>query len=153
MIHDRGEEKEPMRIRTLAAATLVAAGLSVTLTGAASASPPDEPPPGGFIVTCEDGEAKVRPLTEEERAEIKEMRARAVEAGQDGKVVFTEEGRARAGEAGRVGWTTEVPAEGKVIFKGVPPEGERTRGDVIRRGEGPGEGHASACAVPVPPAP
>jgi hypothetical protein len=82
-----------MRIRTLAAAVVAAAGLSVTLTGAASAATAEEPPPGDvFVLTCEDGRAVVRPATEEDRERIEEMRSRAdverVEIdGPDGKKV------------------------------------------------------------------
>jgi hypothetical protein len=54
-----------MRIRSTAAAALVAAGLSVALTGAAAAGEPD--PDGAVIITCENGEPVRRALTDEER--------------------------------------------------------------------------------------
>ncbi|OLT21128.1 hypothetical protein BJF78_08775 [Pseudonocardia sp. CNS-139] len=71
-----------MRIRTLAGAALVAAGLSVTLTGAAGATPSHDTPPEAdvLVVRCEDGNVVTRPLTDDERARLKEVRAR-VEAG------------------------------------------------------------------------
>jgi hypothetical protein len=56
-----------MRKRSIAVAVLVAAGLSVVTTGAASAGEPDRDDRGPVIVTCEDGEPVVREPTEEER--------------------------------------------------------------------------------------
>jgi hypothetical protein len=66
-----------MRIRTIAGSVLAAAGLMTVLTGAASASTPDPGEPSGeaVVVTCEDGKATVRPLTDEERAKLKAVRA------------------------------------------------------------------------------
>lgn len=56
-----------MRKCSIAVAVLVAAGLSVVTTGAASAGEPDYDDPGAVIVTCEDGEPVVREPTEAER--------------------------------------------------------------------------------------
>jgi hypothetical protein len=53
--------------RGIAVAVLVAAGLAVTTTGAASAGEPDEDGPDVVIVTCVDGEPVVREPTVEER--------------------------------------------------------------------------------------
>jgi hypothetical protein len=61
-----------MRIRSITAAVLVAAGLSVTLTGAASAGEPE--PDDVVIVTCEDGEPVVREPTDEERDRMRALR-------------------------------------------------------------------------------
>lgn len=52
--------------RGIAVAVLVAAGLAVTTTGAASAGEPDDAPEV-VIVTCEDGELEMREPTDEER--------------------------------------------------------------------------------------
>ncbi len=72
-----------MRIRTIAAATMVAAGLTATLTGAASASTPAGPPPGdAVIIACEDGKPVERELTDADRARIEKMRERARESGE-----------------------------------------------------------------------
>jgi hypothetical protein len=53
--------------RGIAVAVLVAAGLAVITTGAASAGEPDDDGPDVVIVTCEDGEPVVREPTDEER--------------------------------------------------------------------------------------
>ena len=116
-----------MRIRTLAAAALAAAGLSVTLTGAAGAATPQDPPPADVhVVTCEDGRAGVRPITEEERAKFEEMRKRAIEKGMIAKrtvdervaekgsrpvVVFTTPPGGKGERAGRVVLDDRIPAE------------------------------------------
>jgi len=77
-----------MRIRTIAGSVLAAAGLMTALTGAASASTPNPAEPSGdaVVVTCEDGEATVRPLTEEERARLKAVRAGDGGSGRADKV-------------------------------------------------------------------
>jgi hypothetical protein len=59
-----------MRKRSIALAVLVAAGLSVATTGAASAGEPDEER-GPLIVTCEDGELVTREPTEEDRERLR----------------------------------------------------------------------------------
>lgn len=70
-----------MRIRRIGAAALVAAGLSVTLTGAASAGEPD--PEGEIrIVTCEDGELVVREPNDEERERVKRFRVAPPDGGE-----------------------------------------------------------------------
>jgi hypothetical protein len=75
-----------MRMRTITGAVLAAAGLTLTLTGAASASTPAVPPPGdGKIIICKDGEVVEREPTEADRKRIEELRARAAESP-DGKV-------------------------------------------------------------------
>jgi hypothetical protein len=84
-----GRGGELMRIRTIAAATIVAAGLTATLTGVASASTPAAPPPGGgMIIRCEDGKPVTRELTDEDRERIREMRERAGEPREGGRVTF-----------------------------------------------------------------
>ncbi|GAA1265756.1 hypothetical protein GCM10009609_31150 [Pseudonocardia aurantiaca] len=159
-----------MRIRTLAAAALAAAGLSVTLTGAASATSIDDPPPGdAFVITCEGGRSEVRPITEEERAKFEEMRDRAIEEG----VVKEGPGEHHVRVDGEPGGPKDGPF---VVFKGPPPgdskelprgefkklppgaepvPGERVRGVFIVRGEGvPGDKAAGACELPdLPPPP
>jgi L-aminopeptidase/D-esterase-like protein len=124
-----------MRIRTMAAAVVAAAGLSVALTGAASAATTEEPPSGDFVIaTCEDGELEVRPATEEDRERIEEMRARA----DGGPVVF-----GRAGEG-----------RGRMV-RALPPDAEPGRdGRVVRVVVGPGERGDRAkatCAAPASP--
>jgi hypothetical protein len=64
-----------MRMRSTAMAVLVAAGLSVTLTGAAAAGEPDDDGPDVVIVTCEDGEPVVREPTDEERERLRALPA------------------------------------------------------------------------------
>jgi hypothetical protein len=155
-----------MRFRTLAAAALAAAGLSVTLTGAASATSTDDPPPGDtFVITCEGGRSEVRPITDEERAKFEEkfeeMRARAIEEG----VVKEGPGEHHVRVDGQPGGREDGPT---VVFKGPPPgefkglppgvepvPGELVvRGEFIVRGEGvPGDKAAAACELPAPPAP
>ena len=101
-----------MRIRTIAAAALVAAGLAVTLTGAASASTPVVAPSGdGVIITCKDGKPVERELTDADREKIEKLRERAAELGD--------------GEHNRI----RIPAE-----PGEPGDGEK-RIQIIR-GEG-----------------
>ncbi len=60
-----------MRMRSIAAAVLVAAGLAVTTTGAASAGEPDRDGPGPVFVVCEDGELVTREPTDEERERLR----------------------------------------------------------------------------------
>jgi hypothetical protein len=72
---------------SIAVAVLVAAGLSVTTTGAASAGEPDDDR-GLVIVTCEDGELVMREPTEEDRE-----RLRALPALPERPRVEVEEGR------------------------------------------------------------
>jgi hypothetical protein len=160
-----------MRIRTLAAAALAAAGLSVTLTGAASATPTDDPPPGDvFVITCEGGRSEVRPITDEERAKFEEMRSRAIEEG----VVKEGPGEHHV----RVDEEPGGPKDGAFVvfkgprpgdFKGLPPgefkelppgaepvPGARvTRGQFVVHGEGvPAGKAAAACELPpLPPPP
>ena len=75
-----------MRMRTIAGSALVAAGLTVTLTGAANASTPALTPAGdGKVITCRDGKPVEREPTDEERRRIEELRKRAAESP-DGKV-------------------------------------------------------------------
>jgi hypothetical protein len=77
-----------MRIRTIAGSVLAAAGLTAALTGSASASTsgPGEPSGEAVVVTCEDGKATVRPLTEEERARLQAVRAGNGGSGRADKV-------------------------------------------------------------------
>jgi hypothetical protein len=105
-----------MRKRSIAVAVLVAAGLSVVTTGAASAGEPDDEP-RTLIVTCEDGELVTREPTEEDRERIRVRPAPPerprVEEGRRYRVE-PDEGAVRVlpdGEAIRV-----VPAE-----PGAPP--------------------------------
>ena len=75
-----------MRMRTIAGAALAAAGLTVTLTGAAGASTPALAPAGDAqIITCRDGRPVERELTDEDWQRIEELRRRAAESP-DGKV-------------------------------------------------------------------
>ncbi|WP_219418723.1 hypothetical protein [Pseudonocardia nigra] len=67
-----------MRIRTLAAAALVAAGLTVSLAGAAGAAEPGGPDPRPVILTCEDGRVETRPATDAELAELEAVPPRMV---------------------------------------------------------------------------
>jgi hypothetical protein len=60
-----------MRMRSTAAAVLVAAGLAVSTTGAAAAGEPDDDRPDRVTVTCENGEPVVRVPTEEERKRLR----------------------------------------------------------------------------------
>jgi hypothetical protein len=79
-------EGDSVRMRTIAGSALAAAGLTVTLTGAASASTPALAPAGdGKIITCRDGKPVERELTDEDRRRIEELRKRAAESP-DGKV-------------------------------------------------------------------
>jgi hypothetical protein len=117
-----------MRKRSIAMAVLVAAGLSVTATGAASAGEPDDDR-GPVIVTCENGELVTREPTEEDRE-----RLRAVPAPPERPRV--EEGRRHHVEPddGR----TRVLPDGGVI-RVVPAE--------------PGAPPPVTCDVDGPPAP
>jgi hypothetical protein len=63
-----------MRTRSIAVAVLVAAGLSVATTGAASAEEPDVER-GSLIVTCENGELVTREPTEEDRERLRVLPA------------------------------------------------------------------------------
>jgi hypothetical protein len=82
-----------MRMRTIAGAALAAVGLTVALTGAASASTPAVAPPGdGVIITCRDGKPVERELTEDDRQRIEELRRRAA-ASPDGRVRVEEPSR------------------------------------------------------------
>jgi hypothetical protein len=107
--------------------------MTVTLTGAAGASTP-EPSGEAVIVTCEDGKAKVRPATEEDRARLEAVRAGEAEPG------------------ARVKWSTlppgakvVTPAEGDVAFEDLPPDAKRVK--VLHAGPGgkPGEKMMFAC--------
>jgi hypothetical protein len=74
-----------MRMRSIAGAGLVAAALSVTLTGAASAATPAAGPPGdgdGVVITCRDGKPIERRVTDADREQIRKRQAEA----DDGKV-------------------------------------------------------------------
>jgi hypothetical protein len=93
--------------RSIAVAVLVAAGFSVTATGAASAGEPGDDR-GPVIVTCEDGELVTREPTEEDRE-----RLRALPAPPEPPRV--EEGRRYRVEPGG-GVIRVVPAE-----PGAPP--------------------------------
>lgn len=95
--------------RSIAVAVLVAAGLSVATTGAASA---DEP--GPVIVICEEGELMMREPTESERERLQAPPERPrVEEGR-GHRVEPDDGRARVLPDGGV--IRVVPAE-----PGPPP--------------------------------
>jgi hypothetical protein len=61
-----------MRRRTVAAAVLVAAGLSVLTAGAAAAGEPDDER-GPLIVTCENGELVTREPTQEDRERLRDL--------------------------------------------------------------------------------
>ena len=75
-----------MRMRTIAGTALAAAGLTATLTGAASPNNLTLAPAGdGKIITCRDGRPVERELTDEDRKRIEELRKRAAESP-DGKV-------------------------------------------------------------------
>jgi hypothetical protein len=63
-----------VRRRSIAAAVLVAAGLSVLTTGAASAGEPDDER-GPLIVRCENGDLVTREPTEEDRERLRVMPA------------------------------------------------------------------------------
>jgi hypothetical protein len=76
-----------MRRRSIAVAVLVAAGLSVTTTGAASAGEPDDDR-GPVIVTCEDGEFVIREPAEEDHERLRALPALPARPG-----VGVEEGR------------------------------------------------------------
>jgi hypothetical protein len=85
-----------MRIRSIAGAALVAAALSVTLTGAASAATPAAGGPGdgaGVVITCRDGKPVERRVTEADREQI---RKRQAESG-DEKVRIEKPGDRRHG--------------------------------------------------------
>lgn len=119
-----------MRIRTIAGSVLAAAGLMTALTGAASASTPERGEPSGeaVVVTCEDGKATVRPLTEEERSRLK-----AVRAGERG-----------SGRADKVRVHVRPPAD----VDRVPPHGKKIK--VLYTGSGPlpTEKARLACGAP-----
>ena len=75
-----------MRMRTIAGTALAAAGLTATLTGAASPSNLALAHAGdGKIITCRDGRPVERELTDEDRKRVEELRTRADESP-DGKV-------------------------------------------------------------------
>jgi hypothetical protein len=64
-------------LRTIGLAALVAAGLTVTLAGAASASTPAVgPPEDGVIVACRDGKPVERRVTDGDREGIEKLRKR-----------------------------------------------------------------------------
>jgi hypothetical protein len=72
-------------LRTIGLAALVAAGLTVTLAGAASAGTPVAGPPGeGVIITCRDGKPVERRATDGDRERIEKLRKRDGESP-DGK--------------------------------------------------------------------
>ena len=102
-----------MRIAGIGAAVLVAAALSVTLTGVASAGEPDDDRDGEradvVIVRCEDGELVRREPTDEER---ERMRALPTEPGW---IV----GGERAERSGRV---EGVPQRGVHVVPAEPAE-------------------------------
>jgi hypothetical protein len=95
-----------MRMRNAAVAVLVAAGIAVTTTGAASAGEPDDRPED-VIVICEDGRPVVREPTDEERERLR-ARPDRVE-------------RHRVGPDGRVEGETRVLPDGGVV-RVVPAE-------------------------------
>jgi hypothetical protein len=114
--------------RSIAVAVLVAAGLSVTTTGAASAGEPDDDR-GLVIVTCEDGELVMREPTEEDRE-----RLRALPALPARPRVEVEEGRRYRVEPDD--GPTRVRPDGGVI-EVVPAEPGGAAGDVrCRRSDG-----------------
>ena len=102
--------------RSIAAAVLVAAGLSVLTTGAAAAGEPDDER-GPLIVTCENGDLVTREPTEEDRE-----RLRVVPAPPERPRV--EEGRRHRVEPGE-GHTRVLPDGGVIRVvpaePGVPP--------------------------------
>lgn len=74
-----------MRMRTISLAALVAAALTVTLTGAASASTPAfGPREDGLIITCRDGKPVERRVTDGDREGVEKLRKRDGESP-DGK--------------------------------------------------------------------
>jgi Spy/CpxP family protein refolding chaperone len=84
-----------MRMRTIGAAVVAAAALTVTLTGAAGASTPAGAPAGdGVIIICKNGKLEKREMTEEDRKRIEELRKRAAESP-DGKVRIEGEGEGK----------------------------------------------------------
>jgi hypothetical protein len=114
--------------RRIAAAVLVAAGLAVFTTGAASAGEPDDDGPDAVIVTCEDGELVVREPTEEER---EWSRALPVPAERVRTLPDAAEGTEwhRVEPDGRVEGETRVLPEGGAV-RVVPAEpGERPPGE------------------------
>jgi hypothetical protein len=134
-----------MRIRTLAAALVAAAGLSVTLTGAAGAATPPEPPAPAadvFVVTCTDGRATVRPATEEDRERLEKMRAEA--GGEKAVLRGTDAAPGRPGD-GRV-----------VVYRAFPPGAKPADGGDIVRSGAPGDlpprVAQATCAAPAEPA-
>jgi hypothetical protein len=65
-------------MRSIAGATLVAAALSVTLTGAASAATPAAGPPGdgdGVVIACRDSKPVERRVTEADREQMRKRQA------------------------------------------------------------------------------
>jgi hypothetical protein len=106
-----------MRMRSTAAAVLVAAGLAVITTGAASAGEPDDDGPDVVIVTCEDGEPVVREPTDEER---ERLRARPVPPERVRPLPAPPEHH-RVGPDGRIEGETRVLPEGGVV-RVVPAE-------------------------------
>jgi hypothetical protein len=119
-----------MRMRSTAAAVLVAAGLAVTITGAAAAGEPDDDRPDSVMVTCENGEPVVRVPTEEERERLRVLPA------EPARPLPERAERAGDGSAGRA--ETRVLPDGGVI-RVVPAEpGEAPPCDgprVVERGQ------------------
>jgi hypothetical protein len=104
-----------MRKRNIAMAVLVAAGLSVATTGAASAGEPDDEY-GSVVVICEDGDLVMREPTEEDRERLREVPDRVVRPRVEGRHhrVEPDAGRSRVLPDGGV--IRVVPAE-----PGAPP--------------------------------
>ncbi len=132
--------------RSTAAAVLVAAGLAVTTTGAASAGEPDEDGPDVVIVTCEDGEPVVREPTDEER---ERLRARPVPPEWLHEVRPAPPERHRVGPGDRVEGETRVLPDGGVVRVMPAEPGERP--SVTCDAHIPPPGERGEWAVPAPP--
>ncbi len=92
-----------MQNRHLAAVVLAAAVLSIGLTGVASAATAEtgDPPGEGVIVTCVDGVATTRPVTDADREKVEAMRERA--GGSGGGIVISRDPDLHPGDTDRGG--------------------------------------------------